>query len=71
MTLLWSVIPGIYMEDKSIADIYQLHTYLSTNVKDIRNKYRSRDNSEWYLQQEHDYLYYNIRIIYRFDDGGG
>lgn len=69
MTLLWSVIPGIYMEDKSIADIYQLHTYLSTNVKDIRNKYRSRDNSEWYLQQEHDYLYYNIRIIYRFEDG--
>lgn len=69
MTLLWSVIPGIYMEDESITDIYKLHTYLSENIKDIRNNYRSRDDSNWYAKQEHQYSHYNISIIYRFDNG--
>ncbi len=67
--LLWSVIPGIYTEDKSIADIYKLHTYLSANIKEVRNNYRSRNNSDWYRQEGHQHSYYFISIIYRLDNG--
>lgn len=67
--LLWSLIPGIYVEDESLADIYEFHTYLSQHIKEIRNNYRSRDISEWYNRQQGEVSHYNIKIIYRLDNG--
>lgn len=67
--LLWSIIPGIYQEDESIANIYKLHTYLTKNIKEVRDNYRTRDTSKWYKEQEHNHLHFNISIIYRLDNG--
>ncbi|NLJ72518.1 MAG: ABC transporter permease [Syntrophomonadaceae bacterium] len=67
--LLWTAIPGIYTEDASIGDIYKLHTYLTNNIKEVRNNYRTRDTNKWYAKQERQYHYFNISIVYKLTDG--
>lgn len=67
--LLWSLIPGIFMEEATINDIHQLHTYLAQNVKQVRNNYRSRDTSKWYANESHPVNHYYIKIIYKLNNG--
>lgn len=67
--LFWSMVPGIYLENGSLEKIQGLHEYLSEHIGEIRNAYRQRDTSEWFQSQEHPVSHYDIKLIYRFDDG--
>lgn len=67
--LFLSMIPGIYTQDESIAEIYELHAYLSQHIKEVRNIYRTRNTSRWYDIQEHPVSHYDIQFIYKLDNG--
>lgn len=67
--LLWSLIPGIFMEEDTINDIHDLHTFLAENIKEVRNNYRTRDTHRWYASQEQAVSHYFIKIIYKLNNG--
>lgn len=69
LRLFWSLVPGIYLQDESLTEIYDFHEYLSKHIKEVRNNYRQRNTSAWYRNQENSVSHYNIKLIYRFDDG--